>query len=460
MTTKKTDTVSAGPNVMPIIILGLLWAAYLARGILSNRPVPYAALVVPLVTGLLSAYFVLEWLGIVLQFRSLFTDPIPENLPLDDRSGADRHAEAIGGRSMLHTRCRHLLRSWAGSGNAVQTIELAEYQSQRARAPFAVEALFVILLLGTLMWLGGSVFLTLLGFALFGLTLFARQGILTRIDGYIESHLLARLPSALPLQTVTAHDLGRAIGEQVNETFRALFPQPDAIATAMRSALDDGASSLKRELTDLHKKLGEQHASIVETWSNAARTTTTELRDVEKALATIVGDLTTGLNAHVEQMKTALGDKTRTLAADMGERTETMTKAWSKAQQDMNATAQTLSTQLQTMVKQSAEEAAKGVADQQQKLQQSLERHAQSVRETVEKLGAQLQAIGEMGANIDKMLHVQETVERATKEVTASEEFKQTLTALRAHLESADRLLVEAAKPRTIRLIENEPEGD
>ncbi|MDR0993453.1 MAG: hypothetical protein LBN38_02645 [Verrucomicrobiota bacterium] len=70
----------------------------------------------------------------------------------------------------------------------------------------------------------------------------------------------------------------------------------------------------------------------------------------------------------------------------------------------------------------------------------------------------QLDRITEMAASIDRILKLQESVNGALQGISATEEFKSTLLELKRHLSESDELLRNAAKPRTIRLVEKDPE--
>ena len=71
-------------------------------------------------------------------------------------------------------------------------------------------------------------------------------------------------------------------------------------------------------------------------------------------------------------------------------------------------------------------------------------------------LTAQLGKITELEKEIQKLLHLQESVDQALKSVAVTEEFQQTLAALRSHLQESDKLMQEMSKPKTIRLVESE----
>lgn len=88
----------------------------------------------------------------------------------------------------------------------------------------------------------------------------------------------------------------------------------------------------------------------------------------------------------------------------------------------------------------------------------TLSEHARQISEANQVLGAQIEKIATLEQQIVSVLHLQETMEGTIRELAASQEFEATLSALRAHLAESDQLLREAAKPRTIRLIEADGE--
>ena len=87
-----------------------------------------------------------------------------------------------------------------------------------------------------------------------------------------------------------------------------------------------------------------------------------------------------------------------------------------------------------------------------------LAQHADKLTEATQVLSGQLEKIAELEGSIEKVLHVQQTVDGTLKDVSTSEEFKETLATLRSHLEASDKFLKELAKPRMITLVEEEGE--
>ena len=63
-----------------------------------------------------------------------------------------------------------------------------------------------------------------------------------------------------------------------------------------------------------------------------------------------------------------------------------------------------------------------------------------------------------LATTIDNVLKLQQAVDGTLKGVAVTEEFKSTLVELKRHLAESDVLLKNAAKPRTIRLVEKDNE--
>ncbi len=91
--------------------------------------------------------------------------------------------------------------------------------------------------------------------------------------------------------------------------------------------------------------------------------------------------------------------------------------------------------------------------------QAALEAHSLQVATANQALVAQLEKIQTMGKEIEKVLHIQQTVDNTIKSVTTTEDFRNTMATLKTHLEKSDNLLREVTKPRTIRLVESNPEA-
>ena len=73
-------------------------------------------------------------------------------------------------------------------------------------------------------------------------------------------------------------------------------------------------------------------------------------------------------------------------------------------------------------------------------------------------IAAQLGRLAELAGTIDSIFKLQQAVDGTLKGVAVADEFKSTLVGLNRHLAESDALLKNAAKPRTIRLVEKDNE--
>ena len=319
----------------------------------------------------------------------------------------------IGSRHSVDARARSLLDAWVRTADARRVVALAGFQSAQARIPVAAGSLATFLLLAVAVatydnpcrqWLAWA------GILFLGLTVLARQSVLTRVDHYIEARLLTRLPPVLPQAGATAQDLATVLGRSVQEAFRQYVPQPEQMAAAISRAAAGAAQAIGEGVLALQKTLVANQAAMVEMWTQAATATTLSLKDCERALGAVVLDLTGGLSAGAEKLKALLNRHAEMVGEQGG--------TWGA------------------------------------QLREVLAEHSERVRVASESLAAQLQKIMQLEKDIEKVLRVQEAVDGALRGLAATDEFKQTLAALRAHVEESDKLLREVTKPRLIRIVE------
>jgi len=106
--------------------------------------------------------------------------------------------------------------------------------------------------------------------------------------------------------------------------------------------------------------------------------------------------------------------------------------------------------------KEAAEIISKAQSETAAKLVAAQEQAADQLSKSQAEVAAQLGRVTEVASSIDQILKLQQTVDGTIKGVTATAEFKDTLVALKRHLSESDELLKNAAKPRTIRLVEKD----
>ncbi|MFH0878959.1 MAG: hypothetical protein V2A34_04535 [Lentisphaerota bacterium] len=430
------------PGILPMLVIGCL-LGYIFAGDLFIEP--RARLIIAFAWGFVCSCLFLNWVDVIGQLYSLSTNPIPEELDLADRGQIKVYADGIKSSQPLMVRMRNLLETWAQSSAGGPVMALAAFQSSRWRHVMISEFVFCFILLLFTLFQGCNSTLVWAGIAALALTVVIRQSVNDKVDQYVENRLLARLPGNLPQTAMTAGELAGALGVQIEKAFRDYIPQPEQLAAALKAGAEECNQAVIREIKDLHKVLLESQTVVVQTWTEASRTTTTELRDVEKALATVVADLTGGLKANAANLGEVLIHHTQGLKAALMDAGEQIKKSQAGG-----------ATQLQEVLSNYATMLNQSSGTWSSQLKTVLSEHVATLDTATQSLAGQLQKITELAAGIEQVLHVQRTVDDAVRSMSGSEDFKQTLETLRKHLEASDDLLREAAKPRVIRLVETE----
>lgn len=454
------------PTFWSVVALGGL-IAYLLCGDVLEAPAP--CVVTSLCLGLVWAYLFIQWADMFYESFAFYRDPVPQDLDLGNRAAVGEHLGKLKGRQMLPIRCRHLLEAWSLGWNPRQVVELAAFQSARAARPINAGVVFATVLLLVSFQLDADPYLMYGGAVLLALTVLARQVLLQRLDLYLESHLLTRLPANIPQTMVTASELADALGGSIKSAFKDHVPQPERTAAAMKAAVEDVVKNVSSEVTRLEKTLADSQSQLVEKWTHAAAATTQDLKDVEKALGSVVTDLTGGLSANAEKMKAMLSGHTHDLDKSLGGAASQIKEGLQQHGKSLDKVVGQIVGQVQTAYGEGAgklQAALAAVTGQMGKdvgawsgnLQEALTEQTQKLTAATQALSGQLEKIAALEKDIEKVLHVQEAVDGAMKAVASSEEFKKTLEALREHLAESDNLLREASRPRTIRLVESEAE--
>ena len=353
--------------------------------------------------GLIWAYFFVQWADMIGQGLSLFRDPIPLSLNVAQREAVQEHLAKLSGHYAPARRAQHLLESWAQGWRPDQVVNLADLQSTQARNNVMGGTLFVVLLILGALWGHGNAYLIIGSIMLLGVTILTRQSLLSRIDYYMESHLLVRLPANLPQTAMTAQDLAGALGDAIQKAFKENVPQPDKMAAAVGDVLVNAGKAVAREFEAIQSAAKESGKPMIDLPAK-----------IKESLAGATGGIEEALGKQAGQLEKIFGE----MAAKLG---ESQTGSANRIQEALNA-------------------------------------HAQEFQKGVTQLSANLEKIKELEKDIQQIFRIQEVVDGTMKSVSATEEFKQTLEALRKHIEASDSLLREAAKPRTIRLVEQDGE--
>ena len=402
MTKKSSENVftGAGLYALSILVVGGLLGYLFSTDIFEAT---VHGLMASFALGLIWAYFFVQWADMIGQGISLLRDPIPPSLNVAQREAVQDHLANMKGHYAPARRAQHLLESWGRGWRPDQVVNLADLQSTQARNSVMGGTLFVVLLILAALWGHGNAYLIIGSIMLLGVTILTRQSLLSRIDYYVESHLLVRLPANLPQTAMTAQDLAGALGDSIQKAFRENVPQPDKMAAAVSEIMVSAGKSIAKDFESIQSAV----------------------KDSGKPLADLPARVKESLAGATSGLEAALGNQARQLEKVFAEMTVKLG------------------------------ESQAGSAG---RIQEALNAHAQEFQKSATQLSAQLEKITELEKDIQQIFRIQEVADGTLKSITATDEFRHTFEALRKHLEASDTLLREVAKPRTIRLVEQEGE--
>ncbi len=343
-----------------------------------------------LANGIALAYVVLGAVDWIAQFLALSKNPLPAELDLSERAVASERVAALTGHSLLQRHVRRLLSAWAAGASGPQVAAMATNQTFRMLSVLLAETAAILVLLvaaagftapGSLLTLGTGLM------ALVVLAGLARFQLASKIAGYIESHLLARIGNDTP--AAAGVEFVQTIAKSVADSTASLAAAQTKFAEQLAKTQSETAAQLAKAQLDASAQLAKAH---------------------QEASAPIA-------KAHQEA------------AAQVA-----------KAQQD------------------SSSQVEKAQADMAAKLTAALEQSSAQIAKAQAEVATQLGRVTALASSIDNVLKLQQAVDGTLKGVAVTDEFKSTLVELKRHLAESDQLLKNAAKPRTIRLVEKDNE--
>ena len=395
-----------------VLALGIVFGVLVGIPLGADKGWDLSELAALLATGIGLAYVALSLVDWAVQLRALASNPLPDELDLSDRAVAGEQLAALKGCTPLHRHIRRLLAAWAAGASGPQVAAMAGNQSLRTLGVLGAEtAAILLLLLGAAGFVPPQVLLTLgtgLAAALV-LVAIARFQLASHLAGYIESHLLARIGNDTP--AAAGLDFAKAVAKSVSDSTAAL-------AAAQAKFADQLAKTQQESSAQLTKALAEAAAQMAKAQQEASA-----------------------------QLAKAHQEAAAPIAKAHQEAAAQVVKAQSEAAAQI-AKAQT----------DAAAQIAKTQTDMSSKLTASQEQSSAQLAKAQDKVAEQLGRVAEIAASIDNIFKLQQAVDNTLKGVAVTDEFKSTLVELRRHLAESDQLLKNAAKPRSIRLVERENE--
>ena len=156
--------------------------------------------------------------------------------------------------------------------------------------------------------------------------------------------------------------------------------------------------------------------------------------------------------AKSQEQASALAAKAQTEAAALA------AKAQAEASSQLAKAQAEAAAQIAKAQAEASAQVAKAQADMTAKLTAALDQSSAKIGAAQTEVATQLGRVTALASSIDNVLKLQQAVDGTLKGITVTDEFKSTLVELKRHLAESDQLLKNAAKPRTIRLVEKDNE--
>ena len=324
-------------------------------------------------------------------------------------------------------------------------------------------------------------FCTLLGLFTAGLAAFPslmaerkEEEILGEIDELVEDRLLSRMPSAEAEKAFPVDEMVAAIRQgmegiqtqskfPVEELVQAIdagfrrLPNPDRYEEVFSRAIskagdvinqkyDEFAQNYERRIGELGSQLGGKLEGVASNFNNGTQRIMSELTKTqernleiytknEQKLADKFDDLTEQLTRIAKEQSEQFGDAHEKYVGAIQELDRKEIARFEKMVQEFS--------QLSTRLADSFRQAVSS-------LETASTRYSERMQQSVESLNEQLEKVGQLGVEIDKVLRTTQAMEATLRQVGSSDEFRQTLANLRSHLSTSDELLKQLSRPRKV----------
>ena len=177
-----------------------------------------------------------------------------------------------------------------------------------------------------------------------------------------------------------------------------------------------------------------------------------------KAVTDSTASLATAQAKFAEQLAKVQADAAAQAAKAQTDAAAQIAKAQTDTAAQLTKAHSDAAAQIASAQQEAAAQAVKAQGETSAKLAAAQQETAAQLAKAQDKVAEQLGRVTEIATSVDNILKLQQTVDGTIKGVTATEEFKSTLLELKRHLSESDEMLKNLAKPRSIRLVEQDRE--
>lgn len=236
------------------------------------------------------------------------------------------------------------------------------------------------------------------------------------MDNFIDDKIISRLPSSEPASIRIEN-----LEDSIDAAFRRYIPDPDRYDEVFSRAIDKAADVMQQKFSLLTSSY-------------------------EAALTDMVNRLAASLGAVGDSMESTM----RGMVLDVQRQDEAMVNI-------RKAIAAEESTRLKSMLSDFQDQSGKVAnlyTDRVKSLETSTREGMDRTISAAQQLAERLSDIRDTASKIDKMLRLQESVDKSLSGLSASDEFGRMLQDLRGHLAQTDDFCRKISKPRVITLRE------
>jgi methyl-accepting chemotaxis protein len=260
--------------------------------------------------------------------------------------------------------------------------------------------------------------LMLVTFLMFPLSSLQRreENLFVEVDIYLDDMIISRLPSP-ESQPIVIENLE----DSIEAAFRRYIPDPDRYDEVFTRSIEKAAGSVEEKFGTLAKNYE------------------TSLRD-----------LTGRLQNSMSSVGESIGQVVRKATEDIRQQDETVLAA---RRQFAEEEREKLKADLRE-IHESAQRVAVKYQEGVQAMQAAAQETARLALDAAKDVGEKIEKVGQLAANIESLLRVEQAVEKGLAGLSASEEFRKALEDLRKHLATTDQFCERMSKPRVITLRE------
>ena len=242
------------------------------------------------------------------------------------------------------------------------------------------------------------------------------ENLFVEIDNYLDDMLLSRFPEQedRPIRIENLEDA-------IESSFRRYIPDPDRYEEVFTNAISRAGATVE-----------ERFGTLARSYESTLNGLTAR---ISSSMTTVGESLEQSMRKIAEEMRdeqTAFLERRQAIAADELDQVKAMGAELRAA----------------------TEGVAQQYADSAAALQKATEESAQTTLGAANQLSDRMAEVTNLASSIQDLLKVQETVERSLAGISASAELRQTLDAIRSHLEATDAVYQRLSKPRVITLRE------